>query len=130
MKKQKKQNDAIERSLTKAEEQVMKALWQCGEAFLKEITETMPPPQPHTNTVATILKILIEKGYVQAKAVGRNNLYSALVSRQDYSSYSMNNLVHNYFNGSFSNALSFLVDQKQVSVEELEMLLQQLKKHQ
>ena len=118
----------IERALTKAEEQVMQAVWQHDKAFLKDVIEAMPAPQPHSNTVATLLKILIDKGYVKAEALGRNNLYSALVSKDDYSRNSMRNLVTNYFNGSFSNAVSFLVDQKQLSVTDLELLLNELKK--
>jgi len=130
MKKSGKQaaQPAIERTLTKAEEQVMHALWQQDKAFLKDVIEAMPAPQPHSNTVATLLKILIDKGYVKAEAVGRNNLYSALISKEDYSRRSISSLVANYFNGSFSNAVSFLVDQKQLSVNDLELLLKELKK--
>lgn len=118
----------IERALTKAEEQVMQAIWQHDKAYLKDVIETMPAPQPHSNTVATLLKILIDKGYVKAESFGRNNLYSAVVSKNDYSRNSMLRLVTNYFNGSFSNAVSFLVDQKQLSVTDLELLLNELKK--
>jgi BlaI family penicillinase repressor len=118
----------IERPLTKAEEQVMQALWQHDKAYLKDVIEAMPAPQPHSNTVATLLKILIDKGYVKAEAFSRNNLYSAVVSKDDYSRNSMVKLVTNYFNGSFSNAVSFLVDQKQLSVADLELLLKELKK--
>ncbi len=119
---------ATERNLTKAEEQVMQAVWQSGKAFLKDVLEAMPEPRPHTNTVATLLKILIDKGYVQAEPSGRNNLYSAIIKKEDYSNSSINNLVANYFDGSFSNAVSFLVNQKKLSVSDLEILLQQLKK--
>jgi len=116
-----------ERTLTRAEEQVMQALWQHDTAFLKDVLETMPVPKPHSNTVATMLKILIEKGYVTAEAVGRNNSYRALVSREAYSKNSMGTLVNNYFNGSYSSAVSFLVNQQQISVNDLELLLNELK---
>ncbi len=106
----------------------MQALWQHDKAYLKDVIEAMPAPQPHSNTVATLLKILIDKGYVKAEAFSRNNLYSAVVSKDDYSRNSMVKLVTNYFNGSFSNAVSFLVDQKQLSVADLELLLKELKK--
>lgn len=118
----------IEGALTKAEEQVMQAVLQHDKAYLKDIIETMPAPQPHSNTVATLLKILIDKGYVKAESFGRNNLYSAAVSKNDYSRNSMSKLVTNYFNGSFTDAVSFLVDQKQLSVNDLELLLNELKK--
>jgi BlaI family penicillinase repressor len=121
-------NQLPEKGLTKAEEQVMQAVWQLQKAYLKDIVEAMPAPQPHSNTIATILKILMDKGYVSAETMGRNNLYSAAVNRDDYSRQSMSNLVSNYFNGSFSHAVSFLVDQKQLSISDLELLLKELKK--
>jgi predicted transcriptional regulator len=126
-----KKNDKaanIERALTKGEEQVMQALWQHEKAYLKDVIESMPPPPPHSNTVATLLKILIDKGYAKAESLGRNKLYSALVSKNDYSRNSMTKLVTNYFSGSFSDAVSFLVDQKQLSVTDLEVLLNELRK--
>ena len=51
--------------LTKAEEQVMQYLWQIEKGFLKDILELFPEPKPHTNTISTILKILMEKGFQQ-----------------------------------------------------------------
>ena len=116
------------KSLTKAEEQVMHAVWMHEKAYLKDVVDAMPNPKPHSNTVATLLKILIEKGYVLAEASGRNNLYSARITKDEYSRQSMSNLVANYFEGSFTNAVSFLVDQKQISVNDLELLLKELKK--
>ena len=117
----------ITKTLTKAEEQVMHALWQLDEGFLKDIVEAMPAPQPHSNTVATLLKILMDKGFVQSKTVGRNNFYQPRMSKAQYSKQSLGSLVSSYFDGSYSSAVSFLVDQKKLSVEDLEMLLQELK---
>ncbi len=117
-----------QKTLTKAEEQVMQTLWQLGDGFLKDVVEAMPAPQPHSNTVATLLKILADKGFVTSVTIGRNNLYKPLVTKEAYSRQSLGNLVSSYFDGSYSSAVSFLVDQKKLSVQDLEMLLQQLKK--
>jgi predicted transcriptional regulator len=57
--------------LTKAEEQIMHTIWKLEEAFLKDIVEAQPEPRPHSNTVATILKILVEKGFVGITPIGR-----------------------------------------------------------
>lgn len=116
-----------ERNLTKAEEQVMQALWQCETGFLKDVIEAMPAPKPHSNTVATLLKILMDKGYVQAETIGRNNAYKPVISKETYGKSTMGNLVANYFNGSYTSAVSFLVDQQQISVSDLELLLKELK---
>ncbi len=116
------------KTLTKAEEQVMQVLWKIEKGFLKDIVEVMPKPKPHSNTVATLLKILIEKNFVTAETYGRMNEYAPAISKQAYSKNTMNNLVKGYFGGSFSKAVSFLVEENKLSIHELELLLQQLKK--
>lgn len=114
--------------LTKAEEQVMQIIWKLNKAFLREIVDAMPLPKPHQNTVATILKILIEKKYVKADVIGRMHQYYPAVSKDIYSKASMKNLVKGYFEGSFKDAVSFMVKENNLSIEELELLLQTLKK--
>lgn len=116
--------------LTKAEEQVMQALWKQEKAFLREIVEAMPNPKPHQNTVATLLKILTEKEFVAVEVMNRHHLYYPLVSKEEYSKRSMKQLVKGYFEGSFSNVVSFLVKENNISLEELERLLKQIKKQQ
>ena len=114
--------------LTKAEEQIMQAIWNLDKAFLRDIVEELPEPRPHQNTVATILKILVEKEFVGVNVFGRMHQYYPLVSKDAYSESTMKNLVKGYFEGSFSNAVSFMVKENNLSVEDLELLLSQLKK--
>lgn len=115
------------KQLTKAEEQVMKVVWKLGNGLLMEIVDSMPEPQPHKNTVATILKTLVDKGFVEIENIGRIHRYHPLVSKEDYSKDTLTNVAKGYFEGSFSNVISFLVDEDKLSVKELELLLQQLK---
>ena len=114
--------------LTKAEEQIMQVIWNLDKAFLRDIIEEIPEPKPHQNTIATILKILVEKEFVGVHVFGRMHQYYPLVSKDEYSESSMKNLVKGYFEGSFSNAVSFMVKENNLSVEDLELLLSQLKK--
>jgi predicted transcriptional regulator len=116
------------KTLTKAEEQIMQVLWSVGKGFSRDILDALPQPKPHQNTVGTILKILQDKGFVGANLIGRNHEYYALVSKEEYSKSSVKSLVKGYFDGSFSNMVSFFVKEKNMSVEELEKLLQQMKK--
>ncbi len=114
--------------LTKAEEQIMQVIWNLDKAFLRDIIEEIAEPKPHQNTVATILKILVEKEFVGVHVFGRMHQYYPLVSKENYSESTMKNLVRGYFEGSFSNAVSFMVKENNLSVEDLELLLSQLKK--
>ena len=114
--------------LTKAEEQIMQVIWKLEKAFLKEIIEELPHPRPHSNTVATIIRILTEKEFVGLRVFGRTHQYYPLISKEAYSKTTMKSLVKGYFEGSFSNAVSFMVKENNLSLEDLEMLLKQLKK--
>lgn len=114
--------------LTKAEEQIMQVIWKLNKAFLKDIIEALPTPKPHSNTVATILKILVEKEFVAVNVFGRMHEYYAVVSKDQYSKSSMKNFVKGYFEGSFTNAVSFMVKENNLTVSDLEALLKELKK--
>ncbi|MEI9809186.1 MAG: BlaI/MecI/CopY family transcriptional regulator [Bacteroidota bacterium] len=118
------------KQLTKAEEQVMQVLWKLGSSFLRDIVEAMPNPKPHQNTIATLLKILVEKEFVSIVVLGRQHQYTALITKDEYSKRTMKQMVKGYFEGSFSNVVSFLVKENNITVEELEILLQQIKKQQ
>ena len=115
------------KQLTKAEEQVMQVLWSLDKAFLRDLVEAMPAPKPHTNTVATILKILVEKEFVAINVYGRSHEYYALMSKEAYSKVGMKQLVKGYFEGSFQNAVSFMIENKNLSVSDLELILSKLK---
>jgi len=114
-------------ALTRAEEAVMKALWQFNKALVRELIGVMPAPKPHANTVNTLLKILAEKGYVASEPMGNANRYYALVSKDAYSSRSIAQVVKGYFNGSFTDMVSFFVADKGLDITELEQALKSLK---
>jgi BlaI family transcriptional regulator, penicillinase repressor len=116
------------KNLTKAEEQIMQVIWKLEKAFLREILDELPAPKPHSNTVATIIKILVDKEFVGITVFGRTHQYHPLVTKETYSKSTMKSLVKGYFEGSFSNAVSFMVKENNISLDELELLLKQLKK--
>ena len=121
-------NLVIIKKLTQAEEQLMQVLWSLkAGGYVKDILELLDEPKPHNNTVATLLKILVEKGFVGIKNPNRNNLYYPLVTKSTYSEQSIEELTERYFEGSYSKVVSFLLDKKQMSIEDLELLLKELK---
>ncbi|XZF15731.1 BlaI/MecI/CopY family transcriptional regulator [Chitinophagaceae bacterium MMS25-I14] len=114
--------------LTKAEERIMNVLWQHEAAFVRDIIGGMPEPKPHANTVNTILKILADKGFVATESIGNANQFRPLISKKDYSSRTITQVVKSYFNGSFADMVSFFVADKNLDIDELESVLQSLKK--
>src|SRR5215213_8290905 len=103
------------KALTKAEEQVMQVLWQLKQGFLKDILENIPDPKPHSNTVATLLKILVDKGFVKYEVQGRNNQYKPAISKTEYSRKSIQQLVKGYFEGSPAKLVSQFVSDNKLS---------------
>ncbi|HEY4966727.1 MAG TPA: BlaI/MecI/CopY family transcriptional regulator [Puia sp.] len=114
------------KTLTKSEEQVMQVLWKLGKGFLKEILDATAQPKPHSNTLATILKILVDKGFVEYTTHGRNNLYKPLISQAEYGKKSVNQLIKGYFEGSPARLVSQFISDQKLSDAELEQLLLQI----
>ena len=108
----------------------MQVLWKLDKPFLRDIVDAMSNPKPHQNTVATLLKILVEKEFVGITVLGRQHQYYPLVSKDEYSKRTIKQIVKGYFEGSFSNVVSFMVKENNISIEELENLLHQIKKQQ
>ena len=84
-------------------------------------------PKPHYNTLSTIVRVLEEKGYIGYRPYGNTYQYYALVSEDEYRNKTLKNVVSRYFGDSYTRVVSSLIDRDELSVEELEELLQQIK---
>jgi BlaI family transcriptional regulator, penicillinase repressor len=115
------------KELTKAEEQVMQILWQLEEAFVNDMIELMPDPKPAYNTVSTIIRILEKKGFVDHEAFGKTYRYFPLVSKKDYTRKFLKNFLGSYFENSFKEMVSFFAKEDNMSVSEIEELMQEVK---
>jgi predicted transcriptional regulator len=114
--------------LTRAEEQVMQILWEMKDGIVKDIREKFDEPRPARNTVSTVVRVLEKKGFVGHKAYGNLHVYYPLVSRKEYSKNQLFGLMENYFNNSFAAMASFFAREKDLSIRELEVLLDDTRK--
>lgn len=108
--------------LSKSEEQVMQHLWELDQAFLQDLLEQYSEPKPAPSTVATLLKRMIEKGYVDYKQRGRSREYYPLVSKTDYFSRKFSELIGTFFNDSTTQFASFFASESDLSARELKEL--------
>jgi predicted transcriptional regulator len=108
--------------LSKAEEQLMQYLWKLEKAFMKDLLDAFPEPKPATTTVATLLKRMIDKGFVNYRLYGKSREYYPLVKKTDYFSKHVNGLIKNFFNDSASQFASFFTSETNLSTTELEEL--------
>jgi predicted transcriptional regulator len=111
--------------LTKAEEQIMQHLWELGEGLVKDIRDRFDDPKPVRNTVSTVLRILEKKEFVSHRTYGNVHVYYPLVSKEEYSKSQLFGLLKSYFNDSFPAMASFFVREKDLSVQELEQLMEE-----
>jgi BlaI family transcriptional regulator, penicillinase repressor len=116
------------KELTKAEDQIMQILWKLNEGFVNDIVDKMPEPKPAYNTVSTIVRILERKGFVDHKAYGKTHQYYPLITKPEYTRLFMKNFMGSYFGNSFKEMVSFFAKEDNMSVGEIEVLMNEVKK--
>lgn len=108
--------------LTHVEEETMQAVWRTGEGNVKSFIENLDEPVPYT-TVASIIKNLEKKGYLQSRLVGNVYLYKPVVSEDEYKKKFLGNVVKEYFDNSYKELVNFFVEQKKLSAKELKEII-------
>ena len=108
--------------LTNAEEQIMKLLWRLDKAFIRDLLNEFPEPKPAPTTVITLLKRMIDKGFVSYRQCGNSREYYPLVKKSDYFSDHINELIKDFFNNSTAQFASFFANETDMSPDELKEL--------
>lgn len=108
--------------LTSAEEQIMKLLWKLERAFIRDLLNEFPDPKPASTTVLTLLKRMIDKGFVSYKLFGNSREYYPLIKKTDYFSNHINGLIKDFFNNSTAQFASFFTNVTEMNQQELKEL--------
>lgn len=109
--------------LTPKEEELMRLLWENGPILISKLVELYPDPKPHFNTVSTVMRRLESKGFVAHQEEGGSFHYYAIPKKEEFRSKSLGTFIKNYFGGSYFGAVSSLVAEEKITVEELKELL-------
>lgn len=117
------------RELTKAELEIMRILWNRQSAFVSDIMEHIEEPKPAYNTVSTIVRILEKKGFVSHRPLGRVFSYYPIVSREQYTANYMDNVLTTFFDNSLPRMVSFFAENENISVKELDDIMDILNKN-
>jgi len=120
-------NESIMKELTKAEDEIMQVLWELESAFVKDVIEKLPEPKPAYNTVSTIVRILQQKDFVGHESHGKSHKYYPLITKEAYTKSFMTGFVKKYFSGSYQQMVSFFTKEDNLSLQELEELMKELK---
>jgi BlaI family transcriptional regulator, penicillinase repressor len=114
--------------LAKREEQIMQVYWELGKAFIREVIPHLPDPKPHYNSVATMVKILEDKGFLGHETVGNTHCYFPVVSKEQYQKHDMKDIVRKYFDNSYPQMLAYFAKQEKISEDELKEIMEMIKK--
>jgi BlaI family transcriptional regulator, penicillinase repressor len=109
-------------NLTNAEEQVMKLLWKLEKAFIRDILNEFPDPKPAPTTIITLLKRMIDKGFVNYRQCGNSREYFPVIKKAEYFSDHINLLIKEFFNNSRAQFASFFANDTNMNPEELKEL--------
>ena len=120
-----------DRQLTKAEMEIMNVLWERGKGMnTHEIIEEYPEPKPAYSTIATFLKILVNKGFISSHKMvggGKTFVFAPTISREAYTNRVMKEVKSTFFAGSLKSMLSFFAKQEEVSDEDLAEIVEMIK---
>ena len=113
--------------LTTAEEQIMQIVWKLKKATVREILTEFTDKKPAYNTVSTLVKILEKKEFVKHETYGNTYVFYPLVQKEVYAKRHLTKFIKEYFNNSFPAMASFFAKENDLSVEDIEEMLKQIK---
>ncbi len=109
--------------LTSQEQDAMLAVWKTGEGSVKSFMEAMTPPVPPYTTVASTIKNLEKKGYLDSRLVGNAYLYAPVITEEAYKQKFMGSVVKDYFENSYKELVSFFAQKNKISADELREII-------
>jgi BlaI family penicillinase repressor len=114
------------KKITAKEEEIMDFFWEKGNLFVKQLLDFYPDPKPHYNTISTMVRALEEKGYLGYNSFGNTYQYYPLISKETYNRQNLRNMIHRYFGNSYKRVVSALIEEEDLSLEELRELIREI----
>lgn len=110
-------------TLTPQELELMKIVWQKGQATVRDVYETLLGHRKIAyTTVMTMMRVLEKKGYVKTHLVSRAFVYRPARPQRQVVRSMVREFVDRVFNGSAQPLLVHLVEDRRLSPEEVEEL--------
>ncbi len=110
---------------TDGELEILRVLWEHGSSTLGTICEALRRERDvATTTVATMLRVMLDKGLVRRKQATRGQQWSAAITQAAAAKSMVGKLVDGVFDGSAGRLAAHLVEAGQLSNKELNELRQ------
>jgi len=119
----------MKQKLTSKEEMLMNIFWEHGSMFIRDLITYIPEPKPHYNTVATLVKFLEEKGFVEREPMANSFRYKVRISERQYHGDTVSDVVARYYDNSYLRLVSQFVEEDKMDLQELKQLIAQIEKN-
>ena len=116
----------MKQKLTAREEALMNIFWAQGPLFIRDLIGFLPDPKPHYNTVATLVKFLEEKGFVEREPMANSFRYKVKISERQYHGDTVSDVVARYYDNSYLSLVSQFVEEDKMDLGELKQLIAQI----
>jgi BlaI family penicillinase repressor len=105
---------------TDGELEILRILWSAGPSSLSSLCERLRTEREvATTTVATMLKVMLDKGLVKREGSGRGAVWSAAVTQKSAARGMVRKLVAGVFEGSAHRLATHLVEGGQLTDKQL-----------
>lgn len=104
----------------------MRAVWKIDKAFAKEVREELPEPKLHINTISTMMKRLVDKGFLKYEDFGATYRYYPAISKKQYTTMYIRPELSRMFGGSIKGVVAFFAEEDEISVEELKEIIRMI----
>lgn len=106
-------------TLTKREEDIMQIFWKIKKGFVKDVIARISGKKPPYNTISSIVRILVKKGFIDYKQYGNTYEYFPKISKKKYRKLMFKKLMSNYFDDSYKKVVSFMVNENKLEENEV-----------
>ena len=114
---------------TEAEWKIMEVLWDSSPRTMSEITKALEPTTGWTrHTVITLLKRMQEKGTVAVDESGDVKRYTPLMTQEEASTQQTKKFLSHVFSGKASLLINHLVDSGEITLKEMDELMDMMRK--
>jgi BlaI family transcriptional regulator, penicillinase repressor len=115
--------------LTELQQAILEFLWSDGPATAEQIREALRPRHPLKDpSVRTLLRRLEARGYVAHRTEGKVFVYRTLVPRRSVAAGAVQQIIERFWSGSVDQFLVGMVDEKVLSLRQLQRLAERVRK--
>jgi predicted transcriptional regulator len=116
------------RPLTELQQAILNVIWSTGPATSEQVREALLPRHPlKDSSVRTLLRRLEARGYVTHRLEGKVFVYQAVVPPRSVAARAVRQIIERFCAGSVEQFLVGMVDEKVLTVGEIERLVRKVR---